>query len=135
MVQKSRVNRAQLIALLLPGLLVFGMFTIYPIVRLFWMSLCDMSFSSMLTQPFAGLLNYREVFSDGTFRMVFVNSVVYTLITVPMTLACAVALALALNRAVKGAVGFRTVFFFPYVASMVAICVCWRFMMMKDGPI
>jgi multiple sugar transport system permease protein len=63
------------------------------------------------------------------------NTLFYTLVTVPLTLVCAVALALALNKAVKGAVGFRTIFFFPYVASMVAICVCWRFMMMKDGPI
>ena len=30
---------------------------------------------------------------------------------------------------------FRTIFFFPYVASMVAICVCWNFMLMKDGPV
>ena len=72
---KSRAHRAQLAALLLPGLLIFAMFTVYPIVRLFIMSLCDMSFSSMLTQPFAGLMNYREVFSDSTFWTVFVNSV------------------------------------------------------------
>ena len=83
MITKSHINRAQIIGLLLPGLFVFGMFTVYPIIRLFWMSLCDMSFSSMLTQPFAGILNYREVFQDSTFWTVFVNSIVYTLITVP----------------------------------------------------
>ena len=83
MVTKSRLNRAQLIALLLPGLLVFAAFTVYPIIRLFWMSLCDMSFSSMLTQPFNGIANYKEVFQDQTFWTVFVNSIVYTLITVP----------------------------------------------------
>ena len=60
--------------LLLPGLLIFGMFTVYPIIRLFWMSLCDMSFSSMLIQPFAGIMNYQEVFNDSTFWTVFVNS-------------------------------------------------------------
>jgi multiple sugar transport system permease protein len=44
-------------------------------------------------------------------------------------------LALALNRAVLGAKVFRTIFFFPYVASLVAVCVCWSFMLMKLGPV
>ena len=67
MITKSRINRAQIMGLLLPGLLIFGMFTVYPIIRLFWMSLCDMSFSSMLIQLFAGIMNYQEVFNDSTF--------------------------------------------------------------------
>ena len=83
MITKSRINRLQIVGLILPGLLVFGMFTIYPIVRLFWMSLCDMSFASMLVQPYTGLTNYREVFGDTTFWTVFANSIVYTLVTVP----------------------------------------------------
>ena len=39
------------------------------------------------------------------------------------------------NKAVKGAKFFRAVFFFPYVASLVAICVCWNFLLMKTGPV
>jgi ABC-type sugar transport system permease subunit len=44
-------------------------------------------------------------------------------------------LALVLNKAVKGAKFFRSVFFFPYVSSIVAICVCWNFLLMKSGPV
>ena len=62
------------------------------------------------------------------------NTVYYTVVTVPLTIICALALALLLNK-IRGAVFFRTVFFFPYVSSMVAICVCWSFMLMKDGPV
>ena len=40
-----------------------------------------------------------------------------------------------LNKAVRGANFFRAVFFFPYVASLVAICVCWNFLLMKTGPV
>ena len=54
--------------------------------------------------------------------------------TVPLTIVCALALAILLNK-IRGALFFRTVFFFPYVSSMVAICVCWSFMMMKNGPV
>ena len=68
---KFRAQRAQIALLLTPGLAIFALFTVYPIIRLFWMSLCDKSFSSMLIQPFAGMMNYREVFSDATFWIVF----------------------------------------------------------------
>ena len=111
MMIRSRVNRAQIIGLLLPGLLIFGMFTVYPIIRLFWMSLCDMSFSSMLIQPFAGMMNYREVFSDATFWIVFVNSIVYTLITVPGQMALGLFIAVLLNGVRRFSVTFRVIIF------------------------
>ena len=41
MMIKSRVSRAQIMGLLLPGMIVFGLFTVYPILRLFWMSGSD----------------------------------------------------------------------------------------------
>ena len=53
----------------------------------------------------------------------------------PLTIAFALGLALVLNKAVKGANFFRAAFFFPYVASLVAICVCWNFLLMKTGPV
>ena len=133
MIQKSRVNRAQLIALLAPGLIVFGMFTVYPILRLFWMSLCDMSFSSMLTQPFAGLMNYREVFRDGTFWMVFVNSVVYTLITVPGQMMIGLFIAVLLNGIKRFSVTFRVINYLPVVTSWVIASLVFRYIFNTEG--
>ena len=133
MIQNSRLNRAQLAALLLPGLTVFGVFTVYPILRLFWMSLCDMSFSSMLTQPFAGLMNYREVFSDGTFRTVFVNSVVYTLITVPGQMAIGLFIAVLLNGIKRFSVTFRVINYLPVVTSWVIASLVFRYIFNTEG--
>ena len=133
MIQKSRLNRAQLAALLTPGLIVFGVFTVYPIVRLFWMSLCDMSFSSMLTQPFAGLMNYREVFSDGTFWTVFVNSVVYTLITVPGQMAIGLFIAILLNGIKRFSVTFRVINYLPVVTSWVIASLVFRYIFNTEG--
>ncbi|MBQ7849860.1 MAG: sugar ABC transporter permease [Clostridia bacterium] len=79
--------------------------------------------------------NFLYFFTRVDLGIALKNTVFFTLLTVPLTLVCSIALAIALNKAVKGAVVFRTIFFFPYVASMVAICVCWNFMLMKDGPI
>ena len=79
--------------------------------------------------------NFLYFFNRVDLGIALKNTVFFTVVTVPLTLVCSIALAIALNKAVKGAVVFRTIFFFPYVASMVAICVCWNFMLMKDGPI
>ena len=73
-------------------------------------------------------------FNRADLSIALKNTVYYTVVTVPLTIICALALALLLNK-IRGAVFFRTVFFFPYVSSMVAICVCWSFMLMKDGPV
>ena len=133
MIQKSRINRAQLIALLLPGLIVFGMFMVYPIVRLFWMSLCDMRFSSMLIQPFAGLMNYREVFRDDTFWTVFVNSVVYTLVTVPGQMAIGLFIAVLLNGIKRFSVTFRVINYLPVVTSWVIASLVFRYIFNTEG--
>ena len=130
---KSRAHRAQLAALLLPGLLIFALFTVYPIVRLFIMSLCDMSFSSMLTQPFAGLMNYREVFSDSTFWTVFVNSVVYTLVTVPGQMALGLLVAILLDGIGRLSVTFRVINYLPVVTSWVIASLVFRYIFNTEG--
>ena len=117
------------------------------------LSFVEWNGGAISNMKFVGLSNYASIFkidkviekfSQGEFFYFFErvdlgialkNTIFYTVVTVPLTLICAIALAMALNKAVKGAVGLRAVFFFPYVASMVAICVCWNFMLMKDGPV
>ena len=144
-------RKRELIALsfIAPNFIGFAVFTLLPVLFSIFLSFVTWQGGSFDTMEWVGLGNYAEIFKTAKVAekglgylftkvdlgIALKNTVFYTLVTVPMTLVCAVALALALNRAVKGAVGFRTIFFFPYVASMVAICVCWRFMMMKDGPI
>ena len=50
--------------LLLPGILIFGFFTIYPIVKLFITSFFKWDFGSMFDQEFIGFANYKEVLTD-----------------------------------------------------------------------
>lgn len=133
MIMKSRKNRLQITGLLLPGLLIFTVFTVYPIIRLFWMSLCDMQFSSMLQQPFAGLKNYREVFSDSVFWTVFANSIVYTLVTVPGQMIIGLLVALLLNGIKRFSVTFRVVNYLPVVTSWVIASLVFRYIFNTEG--
>lgn len=130
---KSRLNRAQLTLLLLPGLLIFALFTVYPILRLLWMSFCDWSFGSMLSQPFIGLANYREVFGDSTFWTVFVNSVVYTLVTVPGQMALGLLTAVLLSGIRRFSVTFRVVNYLPVVTSWVIASLVFRYVFNTEG--
>lgn len=63
---KPRRNRIQLGALLLPGIAVFAIFTIYPIVKLFIMSFLEWDRANMFEHGFAGLANYKAVLTDRT---------------------------------------------------------------------
>lgn len=147
----SYERKKELIAysFLAPNFIGFAVFTLLPVLFSIFLSFVKWKGGDFSAMQWVGLNNYAEIFKTAKVAekgigylftkvdlgIALKNTLFYTLVTVPMTLVCSVALALALNKAVKGAVGFRTIFFFPYVASMVAICVCWRFMMMKDGPI
>ena len=149
----ERKNTLVAYSFLAPNFLGFAIFTLVPVVFSILLSFIEWNGGALSTMKWVGFDNYAtifnaekvaEKFADGNYFYFFnrvdlgialKNTVFYTLITVPLTLVCSIALAMALNKAVKGAVVFRTIFFFPYVASMVAICVCWNFMLMKDGPI
>lgn len=133
MVLKSRLNRIQIALLLLPGLLVFGMFTVYPIFRLLWMSFCDWSFASMLNQPFAGLQNYRDVLGDSIFWTVFVNSVVYTLVTVPGQMILGLFTAVLINGVKRFSVTFRVINYLPVITSWVIASLVFRYIFNTEG--
>ncbi len=149
----ERKNTLIAYSFLAPNFLGFAIFTLVPVVCSVLLSFVEWNGGAISNMKWVGLQNYASIFKidkvaeklmQGDFFYFFErvdlgialkNTIFYTVVTVPLTLICAVALAIALNKAVKGAVGFRAVFFFPYVASMVAICVCWNFMLMKDGPV
>ncbi len=148
----ERKNTLIAYSFLAPNFLGFAIFTLVPVVCAILLSFVEWNGGDFSMIKWVGLNNFAEIFKidkviakwqEGNYTYFFErvdlgialkNTVFYTIVTVPLTLVCSIALALALNK-IKGATVFRAVFFFPYVASMVAICVCWNFMLMKDGPI
>ena len=130
---KSRLNRVQLGLLLAPGLCIFALFTVYPIIRLLWMSFCDWTFGSMLSQPWIGLQNFRDVAGDPTFWTVFVNSVVYTLVTVPGQMAIGLFVAILLNGVRRFSVSFRVINYLPVITSWVIASLVFRYIFNTEG--
>ena len=144
----ERRNTLVAYSFLAPNFIGFAVFTLLPVIFAIGLSFFEWNGGDISRMQFVGMRNYANIFnvakvSDKGLGYFFTrvdlgialkNTVFYTVLTVPLTLVCALALAMLLNQN-TGALVFRTIFFFPYVASMVAICVCWSFMLMKDGPI
>ena len=86
---------------------------------------------------FVGLKNFVKLFTtDKIFQAALKNTIVYVIGTVPLTLACSLAMAVLLNQNVKLRNFFRTVAFFPYVASLVAVAAVWNMIFNPSmGPI
>lgn len=130
---KSRRDGLQVFALLLPGILAFAVFTIYPIVKLFWMSFLSWDLGSMTQHTFIGLQNYREVLSDGTFRIAFENTLVYTLVTVPGQMILGLLAAVFIHAIPRFRVTFRVVYYLPVITSWVIVSLVFKYIFNTEG--
>lgn len=133
----SRERRTSLIAysFILPNFLGFAVFTLGPI--LFAFLLAFMEWDGNHPMEFIAIENFVKIIGNRRFTAAFRNTIVYTAVTVPLTLAVALGLAIILNQKVRGRNFFRTVSFFPYVASLVAVAAVWNmlFSPSKSGPV
>jgi len=123
---RQRSIRENLIAysFILPNLLGFAIFTLVPMA--FSLVLAFMNWDGANQVTWAGLENFRRLLDDTTFRISLKNTFYYVIGTVPLTMIASLGLAMLLNQPLRGRNFFRTTFFFPYVASLVAVAVVWN---------
>lgn len=135
--QKIRLQiRRELVAysFILPNFLGFAVFTLIPMVFSLVLSFAQWRGTGEVT--FIGTGNFTRLFRDEAFLRSLFNTTIYTVLTVPFTMAAALGLAMLLNSNIKHRNFFRTVSFFPYVASLVAVATVWRFMFSPSvGPV
>jgi len=108
-----------------PNFIGFAVFTLVPLV--FALVLSFLSWDGANPIQFAALYNFIRLAGDPVFHRAFWNTVLYTAGVVPLTLVCALFLAILLHQKIKARNIFRTVAFFPYVASLVAVAAVWNF--------
>jgi len=117
-----------------PNFIGFMAFTLVPLV--FALILSFLSWDGANPIQFAALSNFTRLFTDPVFWRALANTFIYTAGTVPLTLICALLLAILLNRKLPGRNIFRSVSFFPYVASLVAVAAVWNFIFSPTwGPV
>ncbi len=112
---------------ILPWLVGFGVFMIGPIIASFFISL---SKTDMLTpSKFVGASNYAQAIHDPLFWKSLVNTCYYTFTTVFLGAGVGLGLALVLNQRIKLINFFRTVYYLPAVASVVALSFAWMWLL------
>lgn len=110
-----------------PAALLFAAFSLVPIVIAITLSFQDTQ--TLGEGQWVGLDNFAQLGSDRLFRTALVNTLVFTVGTVPTAMAAGLALAVALNRPLPGRGVLRAMFFVPMVAAgvVVGVIMSWIF--------
>ncbi|HXG40617.1 MAG TPA: sugar ABC transporter permease [Candidatus Limnocylindrales bacterium] len=82
---------------------------------------------------FVGLRNFERLLTDPVFHTAIKNTVYYTVVWVPLTMAIGLFLAVVVNQKIRGQTFFRAAFYFPSIASSAAITTLWIFLMAPNG--
>ncbi len=125
----GHATRMRFVAICLtPIMLLFFVFAFLPIGMTMYLSLFRYSPLDM-SSPFIGLRNYTFAFStDKTFQLSLGNTIKFVLIAVPLNLVLTLPIAMGLNALPRFKALFRTVYFVPAIASLVAVVFVWSFM-------
>ncbi len=130
--RRSRLGTAALpYLLLLPTLAFVTVFTLWPSVRVLYDSLFIQNQAVQVPQ-FGGLANYADLTADPSFHDVVWNTLIYVVVTVPVSVFLALVLALLLNRKFRALGLYRLAFFYPTVLPMVSAATIWLFMYTPD---
>jgi raffinose/stachyose/melibiose transport system permease protein len=124
-------DRLVIALFLLPALILFFLFVIYPIFR-------SMYFSTFNWKGFGpavdyiGLDNYRKILTDDVFLKAIKNVLIIIVLSLGIQLPLALILAVLVGRDLPGRAVFRTIFFLPYVLSEVNTAIMWMLLYNPD---
>ena len=109
---------------ILPAFVGTLIFIVIPVICSFGLSFAKWDLLNPI--QFAGLNNYKEIFSDALFYKILWNTIVFALSTsifgviIPLVLAC------ILNSKIRGAEFYKTAYFLPFITPMIVIGIVWE---------
>ena len=120
--------------LILPTFLFVGLFTIWPMLLAGYQSLFlqRLNIARYREPTFVGLQNYNELFADARFQQVLVNTLLFVLGTVPVSVVLGFLFALLVNRALRFIGLARLFFFYPTILPLVSAATIWLFFFTPD---
>jgi multiple sugar transport system permease protein len=113
---------------ILPGLLLYMIFSIYPIAKALQMSFYEWKIMPGTPNEFLGMANYARALQDPVAKLALRNTILYTVITVPGQMVLAMIAALLLNSISRLKTFFRTLYYLPVITSWVIVSLLFKYM-------
>ncbi|MBE9918046.1 MULTISPECIES: carbohydrate ABC transporter permease [Paenibacillus] len=111
---------------ILPVVLGLAIFYMVPSAASLFLSFT--AWDGMSSPVFNGIDNFAQLAADGKFTRSLLNTLLYTIATVPLSIAFAVILAVLLNQKIKGMVLYRTLYFIPVITMPIAVGMVWKWL-------
>ena len=119
-------------AFMLPAMIILVLFVFYPIV--YSVPLAFTNYSVFADTKFVALENFQRLIADKDFHTALKNSLLFIII-VPILQILSIALAVLMNKKLRGTTLFRVLTYLPVVTSMVAVAIIWKFIFDSNGLI
>lgn len=119
-------------AMLIPALVILGIFVFYPIVAAAYISLTSWDgFNPEM--PFVGLDNYLNLAKNPEFWNSLTVTVIYAAGVSVLSVLTGLVFAILLDAPIRGRGIYRTIYFLPVVTSSVAVAIVWKYMLDDSG--
>lgn len=122
----------------LPYLVFVAVVFLYPLIFAVYIAFHDYIFTApgvSVPVPFVGLDNFVTAFTDPQVLRSFVNTGIFLIINVPLTVVLSLVLATALNAGIRWASVFRVAFYVPYLTASVSLVGVWMLLFSSGGLI
>lgn len=117
--------------LVIPALGLVTLFSIWPAINTGVLSFTNVR--QITGGRFVGFSNYVAMFQDPQLVNALINTLIYVVICVPLLTVLPLLLAILVQRTIPFIGFFRTVFYFPVVASAVVVAVIWQWLLDSRG--
>ncbi|MFZ5826576.1 MAG: carbohydrate ABC transporter permease [Bacillota bacterium] len=120
------------LAFVAPWVIGFLLLTLFPMAQSLWLAFTSYD---LLTPPrWIGLANFQEMISDPRFHKALSVTLRYVVISVPLRLTVALAIAMLLAQKIRGVGLYRVIYYIPsLIGSSVAVAIMWRRIFAKEG--
>lgn len=122
---RKALDRYDNFMFLTPNLIGFIVFGLFPVLFSLVIAFCEWDFINPdAKMKWIGIANFQKLFQMPEFWKYLANTA-YFLIGIPLGMALSLLLAVALNQKIKLVTVYRTIYFLPYICSIVAIAILW----------
>ncbi len=123
----KRIHDRRLALMILPALLIYGVFYLYPTASNFRYAFTE--WDGFLEPKYIGLGNFtRALTNDDIFRRVLGNNVEFSFLVIIFQTALSLLFAIFLLKTTRTSVFLRTLYFFPTILSSVSVAMVWQFL-------